>query len=215
MKKLKYLVLILMIFLFSGCSGSYNLTFNKDLTVEEKLDVLIENKENYYEKTIQMFEKAEIDESEYNVKVIDEKVSVVYEHKYRSFSDYYLNSKLYKTLFEDIEFKKDKTGMKINTESYFKLNDNENEDIINSYDIEDLKINIKMPFYMNKSNEDSKQNDIYTWEINKNDTKKEINMDFSYKKASTLSIVLIVLLVGAFVAFIIFIIRNLLRSNKI
>ena len=215
MKKLKYLVLILMIFLFSGCSGSYNLTFNKDLTVEEKLDVLIENKENYYEKTIQMFEKAEIDESEYNVKVIDEKVSVVYEHKYRSFSDYYLNSKLYKTLFEDIEFKKDKTGMKINTESYFKLNDNENEDIINSYDIEDLKINIKLPFYVEKNNADKVKDDTYTWDINKKDTYKNINLEYSFKNDRLQSIVTLVLIGISSLAIIIYLIVYFGRNQRI
>lgn len=215
MKKIRILVISLLLFLFCGCSGNYNLTINDDLTFNEELDIYIESDNNNYEKTISLLEKAEIDSNKYEVYVDDGKVYINYKEEYDTLEDYLLNSKLYHVLFDTVDYSKDNVGMTINTENNFKLDDKGSNEVVNSYDIDNLKINIKMPFYMNKSNEDSKQNDIYTWEINKNDTKKEINMDFSYKKASTLSIVLIVLLAIVAITFVALIIRNLIKSNKI
>lgn len=215
MKKIRILVVALLMFILCGCSGNYNLTFNDDLTLTEELDISIKNEDNSYEKTLDLFNRAEIDSNKYDVVTDEDYVYIKYTEEYSTIEDYLLNSNLYHVLFDDIEYSKDNVGMKIGAENSFKLDGNTSGEIVNAYDIDNLKINVKIPFSMNKSNADSKEKDVLTWEVKRTDTSKDINIDFSYKKASTISIVLLVLLGGAVIGFVAFIIINLLKSNKL
>ncbi len=215
MKKIRILVVALLMFILCGCSGNYNLTFNDDLTLTEELDISIKNEDNSYEKTLDLFNRAEIDSNKYDVVTDEDYVYIKYTEEYSTIEDYLLNSNLYHVLFDDIEYSKDNVGMKIGAENSFKLDGNTSGEIVNAYDIDNLKINVKIPFSINKSNADSKEKDVLTWEVKRTDTSKDINIDFSYKKASTISIVLLVLLGGAVIGFVAFIIINLLKSNKL
>lgn len=215
MRKIKYILLIFVILLFTGCSGNYNLTINKDLSVDEEIDILIDNKENTYETTILLFEKANIDSDKYKVVIIDDEVNIKYKENYSSFEEYYLNSKLYKTLFENIEFSIDNKGMSINTKSNLKLDDKDNQNIINSYDIDNFKINIKVPFNVNNNNADSIKEDTYTWILNSNDTFKEISIDYSYKADKVYGIVLLSLIGIATIVTLVYIINYLYKNHTI
>lgn len=215
MRKIKYILLIFVILLFTGCSGNYSLTINKDLSVDEEIDILIDNKENTYETTILLFEKANIDSDKYKVVIIDDEVNIKYKENYSSFEEYYLNSKLYKTLFENIEFSIDNKGMSINTKSNLKLDDKDNQNIINSYDIDNFKINIKVPFNVNNNNADSIKADTYTWILNSNDTFKEISIDYSYKADKVYGIVLLSLIGIATIVTLVYIINYLYKNHTI
>ena len=215
MKKIRYVLLILIVLLFSGCAGNYNLTFNKDLSVTEELNVTIEDKGDTYEKTYSIFEQANIDEDKYEIVIIDDKVRIKYKENYSSFSNYYLNSKLYKMLFENIEYKKDNRGIKINAKDNLKLNDKNNQNIVNSYDITDFKINMIIPFSVNNSNADSVKENTYTWNLNNNDTYKEISVDFSYKQDNVYGLIMISVVGVAVLATLIYIIRYLLRNTRL
>ena len=215
MKKIKYLLLIIIVLLFSGCSGNYDLTLNKDLTVDEKLDLYVLNKSDVYERTYQMLEEAGISEDDYNIVIIDDKMRITYNQKYDSFEDYYLNSNLYRVLFEGIEYSKDNKGMSISASSVLKLDDEGNQNIINSYEFEDLKINIKSPFKVNKSNADEIKDNTYTWNLNSNDTYMNIRVDYSYKNNNSISIVMLILV--GIVSFIIigYVVTYLIRNKRI
>lgn len=215
MKKIKIIIIVLLMFVLCGCSGEYNLTFNEDLTLKEELNVTIDNNNDNFEKTYNIFEKADIDPNKYEIITKDNDILITYTEEYTTLEEYLLNSHLYHVLFNDINYKKDNVGMKLETESNFKLDDTGNDELVNSYDIDNLKINIKVPFSMNKSNEDSKSNDIYTWELNKNDTYKKISMDFSYKKASVLSIVLLITISVIVLAFLALLARNFIKTSKL
>ena len=215
MRKIKYVLVILIVLLFTGCSGNYNLTFNKDLTVNEELNVSIDNIDDNYEKTHQLFENGNIDRDKYEIVIIDDKVNIRYKEKYKSFADYYLNSNLYKMIFEEIEYKKDNTGMSIKAETNLKLDDKDNQNIINSYDINDLKINITIPFSVSKSNASSVKDNTYTWVLNKNDTYKNISIDYSYKEDKLYGIVILSLIGIAVISTLSYIFTYLLRNNKL
>lgn len=216
MKRIKYLLLIIVIFLFAGCSGDYNLTLNRDLSVEEELNVLLDNKnDDVYEKTYKLFNDAGISEDKYEMVVKDDKVHIIYKEKYSTFEEYYLNSHLYKMLFEEIAFSKDNTGMVITTEAKFKLNDKDNQNIVNSYNIDKLNINLKLPFDVNKSNADSIKEDVYTWELNSDDTFKNINIDYSYKNDRVQNVVVLVTIGIASLIILGFIIINLVRNKRL
>ena len=121
MKKIKYLFLIILVLLFTGCTGDYNLKINRDLSVEEELKVSIDNVDDSYERTYKLLEQLDISENDYEVVVDMDKVNITYKKKYSSFEDYYLDSNIYKILFKDIELSKDNTGMTLKAESNFKL----------------------------------------------------------------------------------------------
>jgi len=215
MKKIKYLLLIIIVLLFSGCSGNYDLTLNKDLSVSEELDIYVINKSDAYDRTYQLLEEAGISEDNYDIVVIDDKIRITYKQEYESFEDYYLSSNLYKMFFENIEYKKDNKGLSINTESIFKLNDENNHNIINSYNIEDFNINIKSPFKVNKSNADVVKDNTYTWTLNSNDNYKKISIDYSYRNNNSISIVMLVLIGIASFILIGYGLRYLIRNKRI
>lgn len=215
MKKIKYILLILIVFILTGCSGNYNLTFNKDLSINEELNILIDNSNNAYERTLDLLKKAEIDPDKYEIMIDKDKVKIVYKETYTSFENYYLNSKLYRSLFENIEYEKDNTGMSINTKSRFKLNDKNNQSIINAYDIDNFKINLSIPFNVTENNADSIKDNTYTWDLNNSDTYKEINLKYDYRNDRVPSIVLISTIVIISVGIILYIIIYLSRNRRI
>ena len=216
MRKIKYFFLLMIVILFTGCTGNYNLTFNKDLSVEEELNVFIDNtNDEMYERTYKLFQDANISEDKYSIVVVDDEVHIIYKEKYLSFDDYYLNSHLYKVLFEDIEFSKDNSGMKINSGSKFKLDDKNFTNIINSYDIDKFNINIKIPYNVNKNNADSIKDNIYTWKLNNKDTYKSIDLDFSYKNDMAQNIVVLVTISIVVLIIVGYIVMNLLRNKRI
>lgn len=215
MKKIKYILLILIVFILTGCSGNYNLTFNKDLSINEELNILIDNSNNAYERTLDLLKKAEIDPDKYEIMIDKDKVKIVYKETYTSFENYYLNSKLYRSLFENIEYEKDNTGMSINTKSRFKLNDKNNQSIINAYDIDNFKINLSIPFNVTENNADSIKDNTYTWDLNNSDTYKEINLKYDYRNDRVPSIVLISTIVIISAWIILYIIIYLSRNRRI
>ena len=215
MRKIKFILLILLVFIITGCSGNYNLTFNKDLSINEELNILIDNSNNAYERTLDLLKKAEIDPDKYEIMIDKDKVKIVYKETYTSFENYYLNSKLYRSLFENIEYEKDNTGMSINTKSRFKLNDKNNQSIINAYDIDNFKINLSIPFNVTENNADSIKDNTYTWDLNNSDTYKEINLKYDYRNDRVPSIVLISTIVIISVGIILYIIIYLSRNRRI
>ena len=215
MKKIKFIILILIVFLFAGCSGDYNLKFNRDLTISEDIDILIDNKDNAYENTFMLFENAGIDPDKYDIMLKGDKVRIIYKEKYKSFEDYYLNSKLYRVLFKEIELNRDNTGMIINAESNLKLDDTDNQNIVNSYDIEGLKINLTIPFSVNDNNADLVKDNTYTWVLKKTDTHKEISIKYDYQNDRTSSIVLIAVIGVISFGIIIYLVIYFLRNKRI
>ena len=144
-----------------------------------------------------------------------DKVRIIYKEKYKSFEDYYLNSKLYRLLFKELELNRTNSGMFINTESNFKLDDSNNQNIINSYDIDTLKINITMPFNVIENNADEVKDDTYTWVLNKNNTYKNIRARYDYENDRVPSIVLMVVIGVISFGIIIYLAVYFLRNKRI
>ena len=105
--------------------------------------------------------------------------------------------------------------MFINTESNFKLDDSNNQNIINSYDIDTLKINITMPFNVIENNADEVKDDTYTWVLNKNNTYKNIRARYDYENDRVPSIVLMVVIGLISFGIIIYLAVYFLRNKRI
>lgn len=193
MKRIKILIIIISIFIFSGCKGEYNIIINKDLTISENVNISIENKDNAYEKTINLFENNDIEESRYNVTQNDDYVNIKYKEDFSNFEDYFLNSKFYNRIISNEDFNKNNKGLKYKSFANLKLDDKENSKLNNSFYISNLKINITSPYTIRENNADEVKNNTLTWILKENDTQKKFYFNLEYMKQNNFYIVIILL----------------------
>ena len=204
MKKIKIIILLFSIILLSGCSGTYNLKINEDLSIEENVNFTISNDNN-------------IDEKKYEVVASDENVKVTYTEKYDSIEDYIINSKLYKNLFESVNYNNNKKRLSISTESKFKLDNSLSNNITDEYNMSLLQINIETPYKVVESNADSTSENIYSWILNKDTTDKKINMviNINSKSNNYISIIVLILIGIVSIGSIIYVLSKTMKRQKI
>lgn len=176
---IKRLFLFVIIILLTGCSGNYNLNINDDLSINEELELSVENKNNAYQKTLNIFENNEIDKENYDVSVSGNEVKISYKNKYNSIEEYISNSEVYHQLFNKIEYNK--------SNNYIDLYISENIKIKDSYtaingsnltDFDVLQINITNPYKIIYTNAEISNENTYTWTINPNTKNVKIKMQF-------------------------------------
>lgn len=215
-KKYKLVILLLLVLLFTGCTGNYNVTINDNLSVNEELNLELENNNGEYEKTLNIFKENNIKEDNYHISINNSKVVIKYNDKFNSIDDYILNSKVYHELIDEIKYSKDGNNIDIYIDEILKLND-DGKNIGNVSDIDSLKINIKNPFKVITSNEDSLDGNTYTWNITNETVNKKILMQFETKqdKISYGKIITIVVLVICIETLAYIIIKNYKNAHKI
>lgn len=177
--KLKYLILTFMVVLLTGCSGNYNLKINADLSVKENLELSIDNKNDAYNKTLKIFEDNKIERKKYSVNINSDKVVIKYNDEFDSIEDYILNSKVYSQLFSDIKYNKTKNYIDLSVNENLKIKDKNlinNGNNLTDFDI--IQVNIENPYKVIYSNEDIKNDNIYTWSIKKDKKNQIIKMKF-------------------------------------
>ena len=179
MKKIKILLLLFVLILLSGCSGTYNLKIKDNFSVEENLNIKIDNRDDEtVEKTKEIFESNYISKDKYKISVTDNNIIIDYKESYKSIEDYILNSKLYTQLFDSIEHKYSDGILSLNTSSKMLLKDNGSSSLYNNYDISLLQVNIESPFNAKKTNADIENEDILSWSLNKDTKSKQIMVDY-------------------------------------
>ena len=187
----KNIFLLLILFLLTGCSCNYNVSINKDLTIDEevtiygtnrlynayyktnKADVLLENLENYLE---------EIKENNYEYSLIEEgEPHIIITKKYQDIENYLNNSKFFNDYFDEISYNKEGNIVKIETVGF---NPNE-EDNPDRFYVEDAIININVAYEVDNVNTedvDDRTNTFrYYLKEEDNDFKILINYDISKK----------------------------------
>lgn len=186
MKKLRFIFLTILIILLTGCSGNYDITINEDLSVNEKLNLELNNTSNTYQKVNNIFTENKINNDKYHVAIVDDKVNVDYEEKFESIEDYLLNSKVYHQLIDEIKYQKNKNYIDIYINQNLKIkNDNDNMLIGNMNDLNYLQINITNPYKIVTTNAESSNNNTYTWTIDKKTINKKIIMQFNPNKTKS------------------------------
>ena len=214
MKKIKILFIVLAIIMLTGCKGEYNLTINKDLSLTENVKLSIDNKDDVYDKTIKLFENNNIDESMYDIDQTEEYVNIKYKEEFKNFEDYFLNSKFYSRILSDEDYIKDNKKISYRGFSNLKLDDNvSNSNLNNSFYIENLKINLNVPFSVEESNADSVKDNTLTWILDEDDTYKMINFSFKYLKNNNLYLTVIILCLGIVLVTGFIFVRNYLKER--
>lgn len=217
MKKIKILILSILVILLTGCSGSYDLKINEDLSVNEKLNLSLDTKDDTYYKAVKLFENNKIKKDKYKIVNSDNKVKITYNDKFDSIEDYILNSKLYKNMFDNINYEKNEKNLKINTNSVFD-NINSNSPFVNDeYDISLFQINIETPYKVSYTNADQVDENIMTWNINKDTTYKDISfdMDINDKQKPYLQIIILILIGFIIIISTIIVINRFKQAKKI
>ena len=214
MKKIKILFIVLAIIMLTGCKGEYNLTINKDLSLTENVKLSIDNKDDVYDKTIKLFENNNIDESMYDIDQTEEYVNIKYKEEFKNFEDYFLNSKFYSRILSDEDYVKDNKKISYRGFSNLKLDDNvSNSNLNNSFYIENLKINLNVPFSVEESNADSVKDNTLTWILDEDDTYKMINFSFKYLRNNNLYLIVIILCSGIVLVTGFIFVRNYLKER--
>lgn len=185
MKK-KYLLLLLIIFLLTGCKVDYKININKDLTVVEEIKMTgTEEFFKLYNKTSKTNVLKMLLEEDENVKLLIEngyeyelkegkEPYVIATKKYSSLEEYQKNTIFKNQIFEDINISK--SGKKYHFETgEFIPNDEEEQ---GRYFIRDLTVNVSS-YYMLDGNYETKddKNNILKYKLK--DTSQDFNVNFS------------------------------------
>lgn len=216
MKKFKIISLLFVIFLFTGCSGSYDVIINEDLSITEQLNLELQNTGDEYNKTLKIFNDNKVDRDNYNVSINGSKVIINYSDKFNSIDDYILNSKIYHQLIDEIKYSKIDNYIDIYVDQNLKLK-NDGNNIGNVSDIDFLQVNIKNPYKTIISNEDSYNENTYTWNITKDNINKKILMQFETKtdKVPYGTFIMVVVLSISIFSLAYIIVKNYRNANKI
>ena len=214
MKKIKLLILLLVVLLISGCSGTYNLDINKDLSVKEDLNVVLENEAGNYDKLNNLFRSNNIDEDKYKITTEGSNLKVNYKEKYSSIEDYLLNSFLYRQLFENISYNTDRKEFSLGASNTF---NNTNSKLNYGNSIKLLQINVNTPLRIIDENSDSSSDDTYSWTIDNKTKEKELYIDFREKNRIFNLSTSLLLISFAFVTIVCIgiVVKKLLDSKKI
>ena len=214
MKRVKRFLILIFLSLLTGCSGTYSLKINKDLSVEEEVSYTVENKQDYYERLEKLFKDNNVSKDNYSLKEVEKNIRVNYNNKYNSIEEYIANSKLYKQLFEDIEYSNDTNEIELKTNTKLKLDSN-NSNINNSFDIKLLNIDIETPLRVESENSDYNDDDVMRWILDENQTEKNISLTLSLTNSSSaLYVVLLVFIIIAITVLIIYGVRRFLKFHK-
>lgn len=184
MKKIKILILFLIIIVLTGCNSHYDLTINKDLTVNEEAslapdygflyDIKVTSKE-YFEEVYNSEKKELLDSNGYTHRISDDNNSILISKNYRSLKEYANKTIAISQFFENIDVIESNGIITFKT-GKFKEQDVENLD---AFEIDKLKINIKSDYKFISSNSDaySESTNTYTWLISSGYT--DMSIEFS------------------------------------
>ncbi|MDO5569136.1 MAG: hypothetical protein Q4G04_03395 [bacterium] len=179
MKKIKYIVILIISLICCGCSVDYNVTINEDMTVNETLyikevgnDFNEEERKNYLDSLKTKYG------AYYDISLIaDTNYTYVFERKYYSYNDY-KNSTLITDEFGtvDLSLLSSRVNLIIKT-------DNEKcESILYNGDMDDqieLNVNFHIPFKVINSNAEDVVGNTYKWYYDINKCDNDIELSFS------------------------------------
>ncbi len=225
----KIILILIIIFITTGCvSSDYNLTINKDLSVNE--EVFISATDEYfdlfymdYRLTIvkNVYNNQEImktlPDNNYSYKLIEEerRPGVLANKKYNNINDY-IKETIFKTqVFEDIEYIEKDNLITIQTKNFLPYVEDETDV---RYPISDLKINIKVPYVVTSNNADKYDNvtNTYTWNIDEETKDKKIEITFDKNKiyVYNLGIYIFISILIILAIIVIVIILKMVKKNK-
>ena len=208
MKSKKYIIVLYLLFLTTGCDLTYRINIDENINVEEVV-MLSEDYSvilTYTSKPTEYIQK-NLDDvkgydsyKDYAIDTYNSNNNVIGRgtRKYTSLNDYKIGSVFLSEMFKDINIS-DNDGIisidMIPVESfpYFEESTIYDSLLNNAY------IEISLPYKVINSNADKINNRVYKWEINKEEKLKEINITFDSTKNLDKKIPLSILILSGFI----------------
>ena len=174
----KVLILIIFLFLLTGCSVKYNLVINEDLSITEEAKLTGTNDffADYYKTTKTNVIKSYLDiydevlkENNYDYELVKDTIPYAdVKRKYNNVSDYTKKSIFIKDYFEEVKYSEDGNIKKIETSGYIKGNKETQED---RFYLSELSISINCPYKVTKHNAKNvdKKTNTYYYELSDGD----------------------------------------------
>lgn len=188
MKNIKYLFLLLVIVLFTGCSVKYDLNIDKDLSVTEKIDAT--EKETLVKANTGMNTDKAVDylydiykrdnvEPSISKKIKDQSLIATISANYETIDDYVDN------------FSSDLFNVKLSKSgNLYTLTFKQKEKLSSTSSVspiyDNVSINISLPYKVTNTNADKMYRNTYTWNLKKDQelTNLKITFDISKKDNS-------------------------------
>lgn len=219
MKKIKLILIIMVMFLLSGCEANYSLYIDKDvfnettivlansgelntydsqtyLTMKQKIDL-------YYKKYVDIvyqnpYYNPYLDDPQkginyYNKELINNGKGYGFKYSYNFNKENYLNSNIINTFF--------KNNNSVLNDNKYTLNVYTFNGFERYNDLTQVTINITTDLEVKKSNADSVYDNVYTWTITKDDALNKkiylelVNINKLDKKTENKIIIIIILLI--------------------
>lgn len=185
----RIIVLLIAMFLITGCVAKYNLVINEDLTVTEEARLTGNDDffHNYYRTTkknvlkdfIDIYQTI-LDDKKYQYEIKNDSTPYVFLTKeYSSVNDYVNNSILFNDYFDEIKYTENGNIKRIETIGY-NPNEPDNPD---RFDIKELEIAIKCPYKVKNhtATKVDKMTNTYYYELNENNDRILLEYDISSK----------------------------------
>ncbi|MBQ3475506.1 MAG: hypothetical protein IJH20_04990 [Bacilli bacterium] len=181
MKRIKMFLLLLVIFLVTGCSVEYNLTINKDLSVNEKViasdnTIRLKINTNLNEKDAvnylyKMFDREGLQTQISTITDSGNTISTV-TGKHKSLENYVNN--FTSDVFRYIDYQEDGDIITLTMNQSEKVG----RDRSNTLLYNNIKVVIDLPFKVKEHNADEVRYSKYTWNIDENEGLKTIRISF-------------------------------------
>lgn len=226
MKKIKYLIVVLMICFLTGCNVKNNYVINKDLSISEEI-IMSETRE-YFNKSYKMLPINKVKELlhsndnekilqdngyQYKIDQSDVLPKVIATKKYNTLQEFSENNFAAKQIFTDVIVTEKDNLITIDTSGFIKPDPYDQD----RYYVDNCEISIKLPYVVTENNADKYKasTNTYTWIINEKTKDKEIKITFDKTRIYiynlvlyiSIGIVILLILIG------IFIILKLRRKN--
>lgn len=217
----KVLLLLLCIFLITGCKVEYNLIISNDLTIEEKVNMTGTDDffDTYYKSSRNNVIKMIFDESRqnylkengYNYEIVEgERPFVVANKQYSSLDNFAKETIFFKQYFENVIVTEKEGIVSLTTDEFIPIN----PDSIERYYIRTSTIKITPAYKVIESNATSfdEKTNTYTWHID--DETKDFSIKLSYDNKEIyvppknnlnimLIIIMIIFIIGLIVVYVI------------
>ena len=181
MKRIKIVLILLLVMITAGCSVEYNLTINRDSSVNEKV-VATENtrrmmintnldEKNAVNYLYEMFDRQELTTRMSYVSSEGNTIATV-TGSHKTLQDFAANFN--SDVFSNVTVSEDGDLVTLELDQVAKLGNDTSRSLV--YD--DITINIKVPFAVKEHNADEKRFDTYTWKIEKGSQLKNIKITY-------------------------------------
>ena len=219
MKKLKPLLLVVILFLLTGCKAKYELKINKDLTVEETLSAY--ETVDYFNINYTYYDRSEAIDSLYET--MKEKLPVEYAyvhnkdntgiiatHNYKNIEQYLKENNFYKQFFENIDLTEKDSIISIeSTGNFYKYNQQDFE----RFAVDQFELRITTPLKVLKNNADKVENNTYIWNITRMTENKKIVLEIDKNVTSATQfdipvIIALIVIIGAIIGYVVYKVKS-------